>query len=211
MANLTIENIMSLVDAWRPGHPYLAAHQMQWINEVEGYIWKELFEYKTPHAILRENGISAYDLPEGVEFKDVTNVYVDGEEIFRIDCTFKDTTGYYRGSDGKLNIYPMPTEDDTAEGLEVIYLTPFTRHTESSETVYVEAPYEKMYYEYNIAKADFNSRKYSDYNNMVDAFNNTFSDYINYLEERKAFIKDEARWNLLKQRAARELLKKIKI
>lgn len=209
MANLTITQIKTLVDAWRPGHPYTPAHILQWANEVDGYIWREIFERKTTQSILRQSGVAAYSLDSGVNFRDITNVYVDGEEIFRIDYTFKDTTGYFRDADGKINIYPTPSATDSSAGLVVVYLTPFTRHTDESEEVYPESPYEKMHYEYMTAKMDFFSRKYSDYNNGVDVFNGTFKDYINYLEERKVFIKDEARWNLLKQRAARKLLKKI--
>lgn len=133
------------------------------------------------------------------------------DKIIRIDSSYADTTGYFRGSDGKLNIYPVPTADDVIAGLEIKYLIPFTRHAADTENVYVDAPYEKMYYEYLIAKMHCFSKDYASYNNWADMFNGTFGEYIDFLASKNPFEKDDTKWNLLKQKAAQELLKKIKM
>lgn len=170
----------------RPGNPYSAALKLQWINEVEGSIWNDIYKYKTSIGILRLTGIAAYALPAGVDFNKITNVYVDGIEIKRIDASFKDTTGYFRGSDGKINIYPLPTANDDAAGLTVSYLTPVTKHTLDSETPYAESPFDRMYYEYLCAKVDLFLKNYDDYTNSIAQFNTTYKEYVIWWADRSA-------------------------
>ena len=99
---------------------------MGWINEVDEAIWHEIYKRASKQEIMRTDGTAAYSLEEGKEFQHITKVYNDGSELPRLKDPRPQTTGYFRGSDGKLNIYPVPANDSVAGWL--FYIGSRTKH-----------------------------------------------------------------------------------
>lgn len=203
---MVINEVIALVDSLIPGNPY-KNQKLQWINEVDGYIWKELYRYKDTLIINKESGVDTFKLSEGVIFNDITNVYVDDEEIPRIDHSFQKTTGYYKGRDNTVKIYPAPKEP--AGNVAIVYLMPFVTHKNINEKTLVDAPYDKMYYEYIMAKIHFFNKDYAAYNNTVDVFNASFEDYMIWWTSRNPCERNDMDCGSLGQSTTHRLLKKI--
>jgi hypothetical protein len=210
MPNQTLQNILDFFGSIRPGQPYSSTVIIQFVNEVDGSIWNELYRYKTSADILRVNGQAAYSLPAGFDFNDVINTFVDGVEIPRIDASMYQTTGYYRDSTGKLVIYPVPTASDSSAGLHVVHNVPYTKHTALTDTSLVPAPFDRMYYEYLTAKYDFLRKDFNSYNNEVDAFSGTWGEHVTWWTAKNPFTKEESGCNLLKPNTQQTLLKRVR-
>ena len=181
---MKISEIIARVDDLKP-NGYSFTTKLGWINHVDGMVWNEIYKYTGFTNIARQAGVSAYDLPVGVDFNLVTNVYVDGKEIYLISHRDFETTGYYRGVDGKLNIYPTPTENDAAPGLRVAYRLPFVPHTNAEEEAYIPAPYDKAYDDYIAAMIDKYNREYDEYNNNMNFYNNSIKEYAVWYNNHK--------------------------
>jgi hypothetical protein len=207
----TIENIISIFDTLRPGNPYDAPIKLQWINEVEGYVHNELYRKQGVRGYLRQSGVKEYDLPEGIVFNNILKVFIDGEEIPPITASMINTVGYFEGSTAsKFIIYPTPTVSDTTEeGLHVAYLRPFVKLT-SNQNVTIEAPYDKIYIDYMIAKMDFYNKEYGDYNNDVDVFDMSYKEFATWWASRNPIERTEWKWSLQGQGTQTNLLSKIK-
>ena len=106
--NKTINEVLQIVDAIKP-NTYDISAKLQWINEVDGSIWTELFKYKKTAIIEITEDISAYPLPEGANFNRITNAYLDGIEIPKLSNAQYKTTGISRGDTGNIILYPVPT------------------------------------------------------------------------------------------------------
>jgi len=180
---MLISAIITRIDELKP-NGYTSTTKLGWINQVDGMIWNEIYKHTGFSDILRLANTAAYALPTGVDFNLVTEVYVDGEPILPI--TFKDfeTTGYYRGTDGKLNIYPVPTASDTVAGLREVHRLPFVPHTAISESIYMPVPYDKAYDDYICAMID-------KYNQDMEGYNNNMSFYNADTKEFAAWYKDQ--------------------
>ncbi len=148
-------------------------------------IWEEIYKHTGFTDIMRQKDIAAYDLPVGVKFEQVTNVYLDGKEIYKISHRDFETTGYFRGVDGKLNIYPVPTENDTAAGLRIAYRPPYVSHTADTEEVFMQSPYDKAYDDYLAAMIDKYNQDMDGYNNNLDSYNGNIKDYADWYKDHK--------------------------
>lgn len=181
---MLISEIIARIDSLKP-NKYTSAVKLGWINQVDGMIWDELYKYTGFANIMREEGVAEYELPNGVKFEMITNVYVDGMEIYKISHRDFETTGYYRGTDGKLNIYPVPTEDDTEAGLRIAYRMPFTPHEEDTEDVFMQPPFDKAYDDYIAAMIDKYNLDMDGYNNNMAFYNNSVKEYIDWYNDHK--------------------------
>lgn len=181
---MLISEIIARIDSLKP-NKYTSAVKLGWINQVDGMIWDELYKYTEFADIMREEGVAEYELPNGVKFEMITNVYVDGMEIYKISHRDFETTGYYRGTDGKLNIYPVPTEDDTEAGLRIAYRMPFTPHEEDTEDVFMQPPFDKAYDDYIAAMIDKYNLDMDGYNNNMAFYNNSVKEYIDWYNDHK--------------------------
>ncbi len=181
---MLISEIIARIDSLKP-NKYTSAVKLGWINQVDGMIWDEIYKYTGFANIMREEGVAEYELPNGVKFEMITNVYVDGMEIYKISHRDFETTGYYRGTDGKLNIYPVPTEDDTEAGLRIAYRMPFTPHEEDTEDVFMQPPFDKAYDDYIAAMIDKYNLDMDGYNNNMAFYNNSVKEYIDWYNDHK--------------------------
>ena len=183
--NKTINEVLQIVDAIKP-NTYDISAKLQWINEVDGSIWTELFKYKKTAIIEITEDISAYPLPEGANFNRITNAYLDGIEIPKLSNAQYKTTGISRGDTGKISLYPTPTENGE---LVVSYVESYIPHSISdmaTTEVLAESPYDKMYIHYLSAMVDFTRREFSSYNNTLQLFNQAYIEYAEWLTKNGA-------------------------
>lgn len=181
---MKISEIVTRIDGLKP-NKYTPTVKLCWINQVDGMIWDEIYKHIGFTDVMRQQGVAAYDLPVGVKFEQVTNVYLDGIEIYKISHRDFETTGYFRGTDGKLNIYPAPTEDDTAAGLRIAYRLTYTPHTADTEEVFMQPPYDKAYDDYLAAMIDKYNQDMDSYNNNLDFYNNGIKEYSDWYNDHK--------------------------
>lgn len=181
---MKISDKITQIDDLKP-NKYSYVAKLGWINQVDGFIWNEIYKYTGFSDVMRLTGVAAYALPVGVDFSLVTGVYVDGEPIYPITYEEFETTGYYRGLDGKLNIYPVPTADDTTAGLRIVHRLPFVPHTEDTEEVYVPVPYDTVYDDYCFAMIDKFDRDMEGYNNNTVFYDNGMKVYADFWAKSK--------------------------
>lgn len=180
MANATIRSLITKLDSLKEASMYVDSVKLGWINEVDGAIWHEIYKRASKQEIMRTDGTAAYSLEEGKEFQHITKVYNDGSELPRLKDPRPQTTGYFRGSDGKLNIYPVPAANDSVAGLVVLYREPYEAHEADdieTDTVLAEPPFDKMYMHYMSAMVNHTRREYAAYNEDLALFNASFEEY----------------------------------
>lgn len=183
--NKTINEILQIADALK-ANTYDIPVKLQWINEVDGSIWTELFKYKKTAIIEITEDISAYSLPEGANFNRITNAYLDGIEIPKLSNAQYKTTGISRGDNGNLILYPVPIESGE---LVISYVESYIPHSISdiaTTEVLAESPYDKMYIHYLSAMIDFTRREFSSYNNTLQLFNQAYIEYAEWLTKNGA-------------------------
>lgn len=178
MANSTIRALITKLDSLKDASAYGDSVKLGWVNEVDGAIWHEIYKRASKQEIIRTNGTAAYALDSGKEFQHITKVYNDGSDLPRLKDPRPQTTGYFRGADGKLNIYPLPAANDVVAGLVVLYREPFTAHSNvETDTVLAEPPFDKMYMHYMSAMVNHTRREYAAYNEDLALFNASFEEY----------------------------------
>jgi hypothetical protein len=183
--NKTINEILQIVDNLKP-NTYDLPVKLQWINEVDGSIWTELFQYKKIAVIEILEGVSTYPLPAGANFNRITNAYLDGIEIPKLSNAQYKTTGISRGDNGNLILYPVPTKSGE---LVISYVESYIPHSISdiaTTEVLAESPYDKMYIHYLSAMVDFTRREFSSYNNTLQLFNQSYIEYAEWLAKNGA-------------------------
>ena len=181
---MKISEIITRADGLKP-NKYSATTKLEWINHVDGAVWDEIYKYTSFTDVSRQTGVSAYALPDGVNFEHVTNVYINGDDIYKISHRDFETTGYYRGTDGKLNIYPVPTEDDISPGLRVAYRLPFAPHTAATEDVFMPSPYDKAYDDYLMSMFYKFNEDMDGYSNYTAFYNNDIKEYADWYNDHK--------------------------
>ena len=213
----TVNEVLQTVDALKE-NTFDTIAKLQWINEVDGNIWTELFQYKVMVTTTTEEGVSKYDLPPVASFNRVTNIYLNGVEIPKLSNSQYKTTGYSRvvptpGGGGvvvmgmptdieTIEIYPTPTEEVE---LAISFLLPFEPHDISdivNATVLAESPFEKIYIHYISAMIDFYRQEYDSCNNMINMFNDSFVEYMDWLVKNKAIERRDWNCNSLLQNIA---------
>lgn len=188
VATQTIQEIKTFLQGIKPDAATISdAVLIQLINEVDGYIFCNILKQQSTQNISLVQNQSEYTLSTGVNFDHVDQVYLYDNPLFKIDQGFKDTTGFYKGStNNKIKIYPVPTASDAVgvTNLTITYLNQFTRYTALTDYVLVNAPHDKMYYEYISAKINLFNENMSSYNDMVTLYNASMLDYKAWYEER---------------------------
>lgn len=69
---------------------------------------------------------------------------------------------------------------DTHEGAEEVTFTGYDSATDLNTELLVPAPYDELYLRWMEAMIDFHNGEYGKYNNAVDMFNTSYSNYQNY-------------------------------
>lgn len=177
----TIQDIITYVDSIRTGNKYSAPTKIAWCADVDGMIRNEIVKVYNTASIARVQDQVGYTLPEGVIFDNIVKVFVDDEDIHKIDQRSIDTTGYYLGSDGKIYFYPVPEEDDGATpGIKLVYQVQLARYTATTDTLIVPYPYAKMYSEYIMAQMNYYDNQMEMYNNDMSKFNQSWQEYADF-------------------------------
>lgn len=181
---MQIKDIIARIDELKP-NKYTAGTKLSWVNQVDGMIWDEIYKYTDFTDVMRQQGETAYDLPVGVKFEQVTNVYLNGKEIYKISHRDFETTGYFRGIDGKLNIYPVPTTDDTTASLRIIHRLSYEPHAADTEEAFMHPPYDKVYDDYIAAMIDKYNQDMDGYNNHTAFYNGGIKEYADWYNDHK--------------------------
>lgn len=160
---------------------------IQFVNEVDGSIHYEIYKEKTSVDIALVEGQSEYNLPDGVVFDYIDQIYVNDDSLQKIDESYKDTTGFLKGStSSKVRIYPVPNDSDEIgqKNLTIVYLKPYVKHASLFDTVFVDSPHDKMYYEYLSAKIGLFKEDTETFNNMITLYNTSKAEYTAWYNER---------------------------
>lgn len=181
---MKISNIITRIDILKP-NGYPPDSKLEWINHVDGAVWNELYKYTGFQDVLRKAGVSEYPLPENVDFSLVLKVFIEGEEIYKIDYKDFETTGFYRTPNGKLGIYPVPKSDDTEAGLRIVYKLPFIPHGSIEENAYIPSPYDKVYDNYISAMIDKYNQEMEKYQNSMAFYNSSFNEYADWYRKEE--------------------------
>lgn len=204
----TINEILKIVDNLKP-NPYDIPVKLQWINEVDGNIWTELFQYKKTATIELHEGITNYELPEDANFNRITNAYFNDMEIPKLSNAQFKTTGISRGNGNTINLYPLPQEPGE---LTVVYLEEFVPYKTSevmTKKVLAESPFDKLYIHYLTAMIDFHRQEYSSYNNTIQLFNASFVEYAEWLVKNGAIERRDWTCNSLLQNIQRQSMRNV--
>lgn len=184
----TITQIKAVLVGIKPDAGIIGdASIIQLINEVDGSIHCNIYKNTLPTDIAVTADTAEYSLPAGITFDLVDQVYLNDFELIKIDESYSDTTGFMRGSTAnKVKVYPVPETSDVAgsESLRVAYLNPFVEHTTMSDTVLVDSPFNKMYYQYLSAMISLFKEDTATYNNMISLYNASFNEYEQWYNER---------------------------
>lgn len=203
----TISDVLKIVDSLKPS-TYDTTAKLQWLNEVDGNIWTELFKYKTNAVIPLGVGVSNYNLPADADYNRITQVYVNDVEIPKLSKSQFKTTGILMGTGNTVDIYPVPQE---VGSMNIIYLQQYTPHESESivtDTVLAESPFDKIYFHYISALIDFNRHEYDSYNNMLSMFNQSFTEYAEWLVKNEAIERSDWNCNSLLQNIISQSKKK---
>jgi hypothetical protein len=179
-----ISTLITRITELKP-NAYTSTTFLGWFNHVDGAVWNEIYKYTAPLDILRQANVSAYDLPVGISFNMITEVYLEGDPIHPIENGEPDTTGYFRGVDGKINIYPAPAENDVKTGLRIVYKLPYIKHESVDEEVFMQSPYDKAYDDYNAAMIDKYNQEMDGFNNNMTFYNGDFDDFADWYKKGK--------------------------
>lgn len=198
MANRTVNEILQLSDSIKPSSDDIKL-KIQWINDVDGAIWTQLFKYTKGCEIHLTANTATYVLPQDVNFNRIVAAYMNDEEVPKLSASQHMTTGVSRGTDNTINVYPTPLEDGV---LKLAYYEEFKPHTETgvlSEKVLAEQPFDKLYLFYISAMVDFTRNEFNTYNNSRIMFNAAFNEFAEWLVRTHAIERSEFSCNSLLQ------------
>lgn len=186
---VTIKNITDSVDLLKPNN-FTDAQKIGWINRLEKDVKSKIIRNFVKHEIQRVIDVSEYDLPDGVTFEDIEVVYLDGIKASRLDersyLENDGDIGYYKTTNGKIGINPTPTMTDEATncGIRLVYLSPFTEYTATSDTLLISDSFKEVYEFYLMAEMYFFTQDYDNYNNLTLRFNDAWDKFAKWYNSK---------------------------
>lgn len=149
--------------------------KVDWINDLEHYIFGELYKDMRCDAQDVKYGQTAYDM-NGYRFSDIKDVYVNGIRYAKMGANnYKTKRFSYYEKGGSLNIYPE-TSSDVSGGLKVFYLyCPDEKTVDNMDAnlglTGIYDNHKDMYLFYLIAQIAYAQKDYDEYNNHSLRFN----------------------------------------
>jgi hypothetical protein len=181
----TIQEIINRVDDIKI-NAYSETAKTAWINQVEGWVKDKVIKTFGYFEILRTKDQATYALPSGVSFANIVNAYMDKYPIQKLDVRSYEQRGYFLGSDGKLNIYPVPGQDDTTPGLRIIYKIPHALYKypdDKDAELLVPSPYDNIYENYVYAMIDWFNRDTNAYKNTYAMYNAAWGEFEKWYKQ----------------------------
>jgi hypothetical protein len=180
---MKVSDVITYIDELKE-NKFTNPNKLRWVNDVDARVWADIYKYTDFKEVATVIGQAAYSIPDSVDFSRVEAVFVNGVKIHKIDHSALNTTGYYRGADGKINIYPVPTT--AGQTIRIAYSLPFTEHASVNDDVLVSAPYSKIYWQYISAQIDWFKDDIDKYNNSIGLFNASMKEYaLWWIEKNK--------------------------
>lgn len=184
---MKIQDVVSYVNDVRK-NAYSTAAKIVMISDVDSRVRDEIMKTFTYNDIMRVQDQAAYDMPSGVTFDQIVKVFVDGSEIIKLDYRSFERVGYYLDTNGKIELYPVPTVSDTEAGVRIVSQDRLTRYTQANYDddvdLLIPEPYSNLYAEWILAQMNYLDKQYEDYNNDVVVFNNNFKAFANWYKAR---------------------------
>ena len=171
---MKISEIIQRADAMVP-NTIANELKVDWINDVERYIFGELYQDMRSDVQDVQYGQASYDM-NGYRFSDIKDVYVNGIRYAKMGANNYLTRRYsYYDKDGSLNIYPE-TSSDVSGGLKVFYLyCPPDKTIDNMDAdlglTGIYDNHKDLYLFYLMAQITYAQKEYEDYNNHSLRFN----------------------------------------
>lgn len=192
----TLRTIIDEVNALKT-NSYTDAQKLIWINEVEQDVKEQIVRTFLFSEVQRIAGTTEYDLPNGVVFEDIEEVFFNGKAVDKLDqrSYLEDSDsgdiGFYKTSAGKLGINPAPavSDDSSNPGVRISYLDTFTAYTSANSygtSVLLTKPkHLRVYRFYLLAQIDLHNEEYENYNNKMLQFNSAWKEFADWYSSRQ--------------------------
>lgn len=171
-----LATVIARVDSVKP-NPYTNDDKTNWINKVEGFVAEKLMPTYRWFEISRIKDQAAYTMI--IPFLNIVKAWADERPFEKIDARSLNKTGYFMDSDGKLNIYPVPTVSDVKPGLKFIYMdngVGYDYTEDCGRSLLVTEPYDEIYDFYLMARMDLAQNELDSYQNNMTLYNAAWSD-----------------------------------
>lgn len=181
----TIQEIINRVDEIKL-NTYSENAKTAWINQIEGWVKDKVIQTYGYFDVLRIKDQAAYDIPSGVTFSNIVMAYMDKYPIHKLDARSFERAGYFLGPDGKINIYPVPGQDDITPGLRFVYKLshiPYKYPWDKDAELLVPSPYDAIYENYIYAMIDWHNREFAAYNNTMNMYNESWKEFANWYKQ----------------------------
>jgi hypothetical protein len=183
---MKVNELITTVDS-EYANPYDMQNKLNWINELELRYRLEVDQKLGIFELSRLSNIAGYDMPSGVQFKDLKIVYIDRRKADFIDLTSYQKPGYYQDADGKFAIYPVPIVSDSTPGIRCVYIIrPTAKVLANIETddLLITDEYINVYKYFIFWKIALMNREFDEANNWSDLFNSEFAELSKWVKRK---------------------------
>lgn len=164
---MKISEVLEKVDEWQP-NVFSVEDKLGWCYEVTRDILQMCPKFLSYKGTVTADG-GVFALPEGVQFSDVSEVYVNGVRQERLDeRTYLDQS-FKQGDEVYVVYRCVPPRYELDENGSV---------PEALETV-CDAPFDSMYIDYVCAQAAFQQNDADEYNKFIASYNVKFTAMMN--------------------------------
>jgi hypothetical protein len=184
--NTLITEIKDMVDYGE----YTDAQILKWINLVEGRVMSEVFKMYERQEITVTSDTLTYDLTAGYNSNDVVEIFIDKERITKYDLRemynsyFTDNTVNDDATTNDSTLVFQTGDDVTVILIYQKKHTPYLIGDITTTYLLVEHPYNNVYENYVYAQMAKFDKEYNDYSNLLNEYNNSWDELVNWYEER---------------------------
>lgn len=108
----TVYDFIETLDSLYPSN-YTDANKLKWINDLELGIYEDIIKEYLVRRYSKVTNTYQYSLPTGCLWEDIYGVWVD-DRLYKKRSVMHHNESYsYYYYDSKLNLYPVPDEDDS--------------------------------------------------------------------------------------------------
>jgi hypothetical protein len=109
--SVTVSAFITELNA-RKDNAVATSTKVAWVNTVETAVYEDTYKEFRMQFYNRTKNVYQYSLPSGCLWDDVITLYVDGTEYQKRTLADDKADRSYYYDDSKINIYPVPTEND---------------------------------------------------------------------------------------------------
>ena len=168
---MKIAKVIEKADKWQP-NVFGLADKLDWCYEVTRDLLNDNPEFGSVLRTVSHDG-AVVPLPEGVVFSDVSECFINGKRVERLDERTMQDADLKRGDSVYIvyRLHPSPYALEKDENSNLVV-------PEELETI-VSAPFDAMYIHYVCAQIAFWQNDADEYNKFISAYNTLFYAYKN--------------------------------